>query len=183
MKARASRSHVSVQRRASREIAARKRRWAAGRDEKGKVLSLQTEPPLELADAGDFEADHGFAVGVWVKLGQRNQGGAIVARMDNTKDYRGWDLWLKTRQGRHAHHQQVAGRRAEGRQPDALQPNEWTHVVVAYDGSKKAAGVKVYYNGQPQPTNVAADKLKSTIRTEVPFKIGQRHTSERLKAA
>jgi hypothetical protein len=54
--------------------------------------------------------------------------------------------------------------------------NEWVHVAVTYDGSSQATGVKVYYNGQPQETLVEADKLSDSIRTKVPFKIGQRHT-------
>jgi len=62
-----------------------------------------------------------------------------------------------------------------------LQPGKWTHVCVTYDGSSKVGGVKVYYDGVPQPTDVEADALKSTIRTTVPFKIGQRNTSERLQ--
>ena len=41
--------------------------------------------------------------------------------------------------------------------------------------------MKVYYNGKPQPVNVAADKLKGTIRTAVPFKIGQRNTDQKLQ--
>jgi hypothetical protein len=55
--------------------------WAAGRDSKQKVLSLQTTPALEIADAGDFEADHGFTTSVWVKLGRRNQTGAIATAL------------------------------------------------------------------------------------------------------
>ena len=43
------------------------------------------------------------------------------------------------------------------------------------------SGVKVYYNGELQETDVEADALKSSIRTTVPFKIGQRNTSERLQ--
>ena len=48
---------------------------------------------------------------------------------------------------------------------------EWTHICVTYDGSKKAGGVKIYYDGKQQPVNVAADKLQSTIKAQVPFKI------------
>ncbi|MGH7128274.1 MAG: DUF1553 domain-containing protein, partial [Planctomycetaceae bacterium] len=49
-----------------------------------------------------------------------------------------------------------------------------------YDGSGKAAGVKVYYNGRPQETLVEADRLAGSIRTDVPFKIGQRHSESPL---
>ncbi|HSG72776.1 MAG TPA: DUF1553 domain-containing protein, partial [Planctomycetaceae bacterium] len=56
--------------------------------------------------------------------------------------------------------------------------NQWVHVAFTYDGSAKAAGVKVYINGKQQPTNVQADSLKGSIKTTVPFKIGQRNTSD-----
>jgi hypothetical protein len=54
---------------------------------------------------------------------------------------------------------------------------------LTYDGSAKAAGVKVYIDGALQPTDTANDTLKptSTTKTTVPFKVGQRHTTERLK--
>ena len=61
--------------------------------------------------------------------------------------------------------------------------NTWVHVAVSYDGSQKASGIKVYYDGQPQPTNVEADKLTDTTRTKVPFKIGQRNTTSPISGA
>src|SRR5262249_54213137 len=61
-----------------------------------------------------------------------------------------------------------------------LKQGQWHHVLVTYDGSAKAAGVKVYVDGVAQQTTVASDKLKETIRTTVPLKIGQRDTTSRL---
>src|SRR5207248_814500 len=57
-------------------------------------------------------------------------------------------------------------------------------VFVAYDGSAKAAGIKVYIDGALQPTDVQMETLKpaSSLKTKVPLKVGQRHTSERLKS-
>jgi hypothetical protein len=51
---------------------------------------------------------------------------------------------------------------------------------VTYDGTGKAAGVKVFYNGQAKETLVESDKLSDTIKTNVPFKIGQRSSNEPL---
>jgi hypothetical protein len=53
-------------------------------------------------------------------------------------------------------------------------------VAIAYDGKSKAAGLQVYVNGQLQETNVEADSLAGTIRTNVPLKVGQRHKSSPL---
>ncbi len=155
--------------------------WVEGREPKEKALSLRTDPAIELADAGDFDADQPFATSIWVKLGRRNQSGAIVARMDSKSDYRGWDLWLEAdKVGTHIVNKwSDDALKVVSQTP--LKVNEWTHVCVTYDGSKKAAGVRVYYNGKPQPTNIAADKLKGTIRTSVPFKIGQRDSDQKLQ--
>ncbi len=42
-------------------------------------------------------------------------------------------------------------------------------MFVTYDGSGKAAGVTIYMNGEPQPTDTAADSLRETIKTTVPL--------------
>jgi hypothetical protein len=100
--------------------------------------------------------------------------------MDNTQAYRGWDLWLEDgRPGTHIiHHWPEDALKVVAKSP--LPSEGWSHVFVSYDGSGKAAGVQVYVNGVAQPTEVQADNLHGTIRTTVPFKVGQRHTSERI---
>ncbi|HEX5105664.1 MAG TPA: DUF1553 domain-containing protein [Pirellulaceae bacterium] len=158
--------------------------WGAGRDGKGKkAFHLKAEgPAIELADVGDFEADQGFAVSCWLSLGKRGQTGAVLARMDVGSDYRGWDVWLEgDKIGMHIINKWMDDALKVVCQTP-LQPRQWTHVAVTYDGSKKAAGVKVFYNGVPQPVSVQADALKSTIKTAVPLKIGQRSTGQRLAA-
>ncbi len=135
---------------------------------------------VEIAAAGDFEKDQAFSVGAWVKLAQDQLSGAIVARMDDQNGYRGWDLWIEG--GR------VGSRIIHSWQDDAIKvvtkdpikAGEWTHLFVTYDGSGKAAGVKVFVNGAARETRPAADSLKGTIRTAVPLTIGQRHTGSKI---
>src|SRR5262249_1544697 len=136
---------------------------------------------VEVPEAGDFEKDEGFSFGAWVKFPRLNQVGAVFARMDNPHGYRGWDLWFEN--GRLAthilHHRPDDPLKVVARRP--VKAGQWHHVLVTYDGSGKAAGVKFYLDGVPQATDVQADKLRHTIRTDVPFKLGQRHTAERLE--
>jgi hypothetical protein len=136
---------------------------------------------FESADSGDFEKDHAFSFGAWVKLTQKGTTGSIVARMDDRNNYRGWDLWLENqRVGTHLVHEWPSDAVkviAKGELP----PGAWTHVFVTYDGSSKASGVKIYYNGELQATEIAADSLKQSIRNQVPFKVGQRHSSSRVE--
>lgn len=52
----------------------------------------------------------------------------------------------------------------------------WKHIFFTYDGSGKAAGVKIYINGAPISTRVEADTLNGqSIRTQVPMQLGWRY--------
>jgi hypothetical protein len=144
------------------------------------ALRASPDTEIELADAGDVEKDQPLAVAAWVRLEADSSSGAIVARMNDPDDFRGWDLWLEgNRVGCHLIHswpenalKVVAN--------DPLPSGQWTRVCVTYDGSGSAAGVKIYVDGRPKPVSVQADRLSETIRTSVPLKIGQRQASSRL---
>jgi len=135
---------------------------------------------VEIPQAGDMEKDQSFSCAAWVKL-TPNAGGAILARMDDQHDYRGWDLWIENnRVGTHLIHKwpedalKVVTR-------EALTPKEWHHICITYSGGAKPDSVRVYVDGVERVTDTQADTLKSTIRTEVPLKIGQRHTSAAME--
>ena len=151
--------------------------WQPGNS--GPALQT-TGAGLELNDVANFERDQAFSTSAWVKLNPNDSAGAIAARMDNVNKYRGWDFWVQARRvGTHivnAWPDNALKVVAETQVPG----NKWTHVAVTYDGSSKASGVKVYYDGKEQKTNVEADKLSATVKTRVPFKLGQRNTTEVL---
>src|SRR5262249_55611709 len=49
---------------------------------------------FESAEAGDYEKDRGFSYGAWIKLPAKGSQGSVIARMDDPKAHRGWDLWI-----------------------------------------------------------------------------------------
>ncbi|RIK80581.1 MAG: hypothetical protein DCC67_09205 [Planctomycetota bacterium] len=135
---------------------------------------------LDVADAGDFGPEQPYSVAAWVKLPANDSSGSIVARMDEAHGFRGWDLWVEGRRvGGHLIHKWPENAIKVVTQ-NQLPADQWIHVALVYDGTKKAAGLKVYVNGTPQPTNVSADSLTADTRTSVPLKIGQRHASSLL---
>jgi len=137
----------------------------------------------ELGEFGNFERDQPLTCAVWIKAPPADTFGAIAARIDDGDGYRGWDFWLQRRQiGMHiVHHWSDDALKVVGK--PQIKPHEWVHVTVTYDGSSKASGVKIYYDGQSQPTLIEADTLKNTIQTTVPFKLGQRHAGQPLTGA
>jgi hypothetical protein len=144
-----------------------------------KAFRKQPGAALELSDAGDFEKDKGFSFGAWVKL-PKSQFGAVFARMDDQHDFRGWDLWVQNgRVGTHIVNK-WPGDALKVVSKNPVRAGQWAHVFVTYDGSSRAEGVRVYINGVSQETEFEANALKSTIRTTVPLKFGQRHSSSPL---
>jgi hypothetical protein len=52
---------------------------------------------------------------------------------------------------------------------------DWRHIFFTYDGSGRAAGVKVFIDGNPVATEVETDTLRGeTIRTTAPMQLGWR---------
>jgi hypothetical protein len=147
-----------------------------------KAFRPQAGPAVEVPEVGDFEKDRGFTAAAWLRLTKNNQTGAVVARMDEGNGHRGWDVWVEgNRIGAHVIHEWPKDAlKVLTKRP--FKANEWNHVVVSYDGSGKAAGLRVYVNGQPQETDVLADSLKNSIRATVPLKLAQRHNSSKLDA-
>jgi hypothetical protein len=54
----------------------------------------------------------------------------------------------------------------------SLPAGEWHHVLVTYDGSRIAQGVRVYFDGQLEPLTVLLDDLNQSFATAQPLRIG-----------
>lgn len=146
-----------------------------------KAFRSQADVVAQVPEAGDFDKGQPFSYGAWVKIPKPGAAGAIMARMDDQHDFRGWDLWFeKGRIGTHIIHKWPGNaiKVLAKAQPKA---GEWVHLLVSYDGSGKAAGVKLYLDGLHQEHEVLADTLNDgSIHTDVPFKLAQRHSSSPL---
>jgi Protein of unknown function (DUF1553)/Protein of unknown function (DUF1549)/Concanavalin A-like lectin/glucanases superfamily/Planctomycete cytochrome C len=158
--------------------------WESGHTA-AKAFSLKPGATLEVPEAGDFDTKQGFSYGAWVKFPNRGQNGAVFARMDNTQDFRGWDLWYENgKVGAHIVSKWPSDALKVTTKNPVEPANGWHHVFITYDGSVQAPGIKVYIDGALQPTETQQETLQptSSIKTKVPLKVGQRNTSERLKS-
>jgi hypothetical protein len=135
---------------------------------------------IEVPDAGDFEKDQAFSFGAWIRLPKDGVTGSALARMDEEDGHRGWDLWLE--RGSVASHlvHRWDGDALKVVSRKKLEAGKWTHVLVTHDGSGKAAGLKIYVDGRAADTTSQVNRLKGTIRTKVPLKIGQRHRTAQV---
>ncbi|MBX9655034.1 DUF1553 domain-containing protein [bacterium] len=145
-----------------------------------KALKTRPEYSVEVPEAGNFDTNQPFSCGVWVKLPKEGMTGALVARMDESSAYRGWDLWVQNnRFGSHIVHE-WPGDALKVVSKQELKPGIWYHLLLTYDGGGQLGGVKLYVNGSLQETDVEARQLKGSIKTAVGLKVAQRNTTARL---
>jgi hypothetical protein len=147
--------------------------WLAG--PAGKPAVTLDGKAAELASAGDFEHDQPFTVSCWLKPPANDTFYSVVARMDEAANQRGWDLFVK---GRRAGMNLIHAWPADAFKVVAesqLPADAWTLVTLTYDGSGKAEGVRVYYDGKPQKLKIENNTFKrNSSRTAVPLTIGSR---------
>jgi hypothetical protein len=60
-----------------------------------------------------------------------------------------------------------------------LETGKWQHVNATYDGSSKAAGIKIFVNGESWERDTQQAGLKDTIGTKKSLLIGSRHPDAR----
>ncbi len=153
--------------------------WAqGGRFGPAPILKKDTAP--DLGDLGGFAANEPFTVALWMRSPKDGLSGAVVARMDDAAKHRGWDLLQENRSlAFHLIDTWPDNGLKVGTQRPVLAPGQWQHVAVTYDGSRKAAGVKMYVNGVEVPVRAHRDNLKSDAETRAatPLRLGRRSAS------
>ena len=136
---------------------------------------------VDVGNHGDFERTDAFSYGGWVKPKKGSGQGAVIAKMDNANQFRGYDLLTGTAQvSVHLIHN-WPGNAVKVNTKKKLVADQWQHVMMTYDGSSKASGIKIYVNGEQWDWDIEQDGLTETIRTDKTFLIGSRHPGSRFK--
>jgi Protein of unknown function (DUF1553)/Protein of unknown function (DUF1549)/Concanavalin A-like lectin/glucanases superfamily len=125
-----------------------------------------------------LDASRPFSYGAFFRVAAS---GAIVARMDSTRNYRGFDLFcddLKL-QVHLIHDWPSNGIKVETIAKIAA--DRWHHAFVTYDGSGKASGLAIWLDGEKAAVTVASDTLNGSIAIDAPFRIGTREGQGEFK--
>jgi len=143
---------------------------------KSKALKLNGRTQFKFDTSVNVEFDRPFSITGWVKP-NGNAAGAILSKMDDKAGFRGFDLWMEGGKiGTHIVNTWQSNA-LKVVTKEMLKPNQWQHVVLTYDGTHKASGVKIFIDGKLATNQVQADTLRATIKTSQPLRIGGRSTS------
>ncbi|MBT6722312.1 MAG: DUF1553 domain-containing protein [Planctomycetaceae bacterium] len=150
-------------------------KWTSGSD--GHAIELDGKSHIDFgSEFGNFEGTDSFSFGASIKP-PNNSSGAILSRMKDSNSFKGYDFLLSNGSIEvHIVH----------RWPDnaikistknKVSPDKHQHVMVTYDGSQKARGLTIYFDGVSQELTVQQDSLSKGIKAETSFKVGKRDSS------
>jgi hypothetical protein len=115
-----------------------------------------------------FEFSDPFSVSIWVAPDQRPVEGTSMTIIGNSSIkgelYKGWDLHIDNAGQLSARLISVLPNNyIHVKTSETIPMNEWTHILMTYDGSANASGLHLYLNGKETPHAIEFDNLFKTI--------------------
>lgn len=153
-------------------------RWKSNTFGKSAEITSTADGFANLGTAFNFDAAQEFTLSAWVRP---TQFGAIISRMDESNDYRGFDVLIMPN-GRinvHLIHQWPKNAtKVTTKIP--IQKNQWTHVVVTNRAPGRAKDIQVYLNGHSVACSIDSDSLTGSTLTDHPTWLGFRAKTNRF---
>jgi len=132
--------------------------------QQGNAIEFTGDDPVDLP-LGNFRREEPFSVSLWLKTPDVKERAVVFHRSRAWTDAasRGYELLIEDGRLKWSLIHFWPGNAASIAAKTPLTPGEWTHVVVASDGSSRAAGLAIFVNGQPASTVVVKDQLSREI--------------------
>jgi hypothetical protein len=131
----------------------------------GTGLKLDGDAWLDLGRVGIFGKSEPFSVGLWINIPQEVKEGVLFhkSQAERLYNFRGYHLYLKNnRLEMKMSHVAPSNGIAKISRSD-LPRDRWIQLTMTYDGSGKAAGLKLYLDGRLMPMLVTQDHLTKDI--------------------
>lgn len=146
----------------------------------GQADFINTERPglrltkgqfIDAGDVANFGYFDTFSVALWIKP-RGDMTGGLITRTSDDSDRVGWAVHLENGyvQVHLTNRWLDDALRVQARA--ALHKEQWQHVVMTYDGSRLAKGVRIFIDGTLQETEVLLDSLNQTMVNKEPLRIG-----------
>ena len=142
----------------------------------GEAIELSGDGCAKFENVANFDGSRPFSLGVWIKP-QATDTMAIVSRIDESKNMRGFELTLEgeklTCQLIHSWPEKAIKIASKAK----VKTDVWQYALLTYDGSRSAKGVRLYLDGQTVEIDSLSDSLTDSIATDKALLVGRRETS------
>ncbi len=130
----------------------------------GLAVKLTGDHPIN-TPLGNFHRHEPFAVSLWLQTPDVKERAVVLHRSRAWTDAasRGYELLIEEGRLKWSLIHFWPGDAISIRAFDPLPLNTWVHVTVTNDGSSRAAGLRLFVNGEPARTDVIRDHLTKDI--------------------
>jgi hypothetical protein len=140
----------------------------------GNAVRFKGGACVQFSDRGDFERTDAFSFGAWINA---SSAGCVLSKTIDAEDMRGFDVTLRKNKAIVNLVHQWNRNAIQITTRSTIPSRQWQHLMVTYDGSSRATGVRVYLDGLLQPVEINRDTLSKSIRNDQPLRLGQRQAS------
>ena len=135
-----------------------------GRPGAGQALKLSGDNAVK-TKVGNFHRHEPFTLSLWLQTPEASNRAVILHRSRAWTDAgsRGYELLLEDGRPKWSLIHFWPGDAISIRAVDPLPLHQWVHVTVSNDGSSRAAGLRIFINGQPVRTEIIRDHLTKDI--------------------
>lgn len=125
--------------------------------------------------ATNFDGTTPFSVSVWAKIPNTTSTHTFISSLDPATSFRGWELSANTGTGAvEILLVNTVGTNAVQLQGPTLTAGTLYNLILTYDGTKTAAGTKLYINGTVQSTSTLANNMTGTMANTKAVALGAR---------
>src|SRR5438128_557411 len=128
----------------------------------GKAAELNGENGFTFPGIGHFTRTDPFSIALWLETPAQTSRQVVLHHTKAPADAgsRGYELLLEDGHVAVGLHHMWPGNSLNVRAGVALPTNEWVHVAFTYDGSSRAAGLRIFLNGAPAKAEVTRATLR-----------------------
>lgn len=151
-----------------------------------RALSLDGERGITTQGIEAFDRWLPISVVVTLRETKRSPLRSLIAHHTRGTDcgYNGWDLTIENGHLESRLARVWPGNAISVRSLDPIPVDKWHQVAATYDGSSRAAGLKLYLSGEELETTIVRDELKKSCNVKVDhggeFVVGQRFRARGL---
>lgn len=131
----------------------------------GRAVKFNGDTELVCKSLREFQRTDEFSIGIWVNPAEA-QDRAIILHQSRAREdagSRGFELTLDHGRPFFGLIHFWPGNAIAVRAKNPVPTNAWSQLMVTYDGSSRAAGLKIFLNGTPMETEVVRDALTKDI--------------------
>lgn len=130
----------------------------------GQAIEFTGDDAIDLP-FGNFARHEPFSVSLWLKTPDEKERAVVFHRSRAWTDAasRGYEFLIEDGRLKWSLIHFWPGNAISVATRDKVAVDQWQHVTVTYDGSSRAAGLRIYVNGFPAALEVIKDKLTKEI--------------------